>query len=114
MQHHPEIAFNLRTVKIQTQTHYIPGPSIPIPDADGKNVRPPPVITLNDARLAIRIEKLFTDIYLADGRGRPTGNNANDPPETLEEMKTLAARSLRRPWTGKAKRLAESEHSDTE
>ncbi|KIM75952.1 hypothetical protein PILCRDRAFT_826793 [Piloderma croceum F 1598] len=114
--HHPEIAFNYRTVKIQTQTHRIAGPSIPIPDADGKIIRTPPGLTLNDARLAIRIEKLFTDVYLADGRGRPTGDNANvlTTPETLEEMEVLAARSLRRLRTDKTKRLAENEHSDTE
>jgi hypothetical protein len=103
-------------VKIQTQTHRITGPSIPIPAANRKITRTPPGITLNDARLAIRIEKLFTDSYLADGRGRPTGDNANGltTPGTLEEMKTLAARSLQRSRTGKTKGLAENEHSDTE
>jgi len=99
--HHPEVAFNRTTVKIQTQTHDIPGPSVPVPDADGKIPRVPPGITLNDARLAIRIEKLFTEVYLADERGR-VGGNAAKTPETLEEMQQVVA--MARPRKGKAER----------
>jgi Pterin 4 alpha carbinolamine dehydratase len=115
MQHHPEIAFNYRTVKIQTQTHRIVNPSVLVPDADGKIVRTPPGITLNDARLAIRIEKLFTDVYLPSGRGRPTGESTNvlKTPETLEEMKILADRQ-KNSRKDETKRLAENDHFDTE
>jgi hypothetical protein len=69
--------------------------------------RTPPGITLNDARLAIRIEKLFTDVYLADGRGRLTGDNSPAPtPGTPEELRQISPKPALA-WKGKTKRLAE-------
>jgi len=100
--HHPEISFNYSIVKFQTQTHRIAGPSIPIPNEHGKTPRILPGITLNDVRLAIRIEELFTSVYLADQRGRPSGRNAGKTPRTLDEMK-LVTPYHNRPRQGKGK-----------
>jgi hypothetical protein len=58
--------------------------------ADGKTPQLPPGITLKDVRLAIRIEKLFSEVYLPDGRGRGTGEKQpGQAPETLAMLKAL-------------------------
>jgi hypothetical protein len=58
--------------------------------ADGKTPRLPPGITPKDVRLAIRIEKLFSEVYLPDGRGRNTGEKQpGQAPETLAMLKAL-------------------------
>lgn len=60
-------------VRVQIQTHRIVELDSASESPNGSNsstLPTPPGLTTNDARLAINIEKLFSDIYLTDGRGR--------------------------------------------
>lgn len=90
MQHHPDISFSYNMVEFKTQTHRIIDPSISSAEAEGKKTQIPASLTPNDARLAIRVEKLFSDVYLADGRGRTLGTAGGTAPATLEEIQQMA------------------------
>lgn len=80
-------------VQFQIQTHRIVDPNAPsestISEESSSKARLPPGLTPNDARLAIRVEKLFTDVYLADGRGRLHAQKVPATPTSIEEIQGI-------------------------
>lgn len=92
--HHPEVAFDYVTVKVQTQTHRIANSAFSVRCADGKI----PGITRKDLRLAIRIEKLFTEVYLSDGRGLATGKKGRE--QVLETLATTVGLEMLSIYSG--------------
>lgn len=92
IQHHPDIAFDYNMVHLQVQTHRITKPT-PLPDSaiheNASRGRLPPGLTLNDARLAINVEELFTNVYLADGRGRLHAQSNTANPATIHGINNI-------------------------
>lgn len=80
-------------VKFQTQTHCIVDPNTPSQSTNceqsSTKARIPPGLTPNDARMAIRVEKLFADVYLADGRGRLHVQKVLETPTSIEEIRGM-------------------------
>jgi len=70
-----------RRVRIVTHTH-----SALYLQREGMMSIMRPGVTLRDCRLAIRVENLFTDVYLHKGWGIPSKASLSGQPRTMEEL----------------------------
>lgn len=91
--HHPKITFEYNYVEVSTQTHDVEHPEASyVLNTGTMGSKPLPGITPSDIRLALLVEKHFSEVFATDGRGRPTRKSKRllgQTPTTPVEIQNL-------------------------